>query len=183
MCIPDQQSENLQRLLQGGFHLSTIRTIESGDDTDFSDGADGQSLQELLPAESVIDCHYNYIDFHYAKDLIITRKGAVSAKKDEWGIIPGSMGTKSYIVKGLGNNASYCSCSHGAGRIMSRRKAKERISLEEHISDTAGVECKKDLSVIDESPKAYKDIDAVMESQKDLVEIQHTLKQILCVKG
>ena len=93
------------------------------------------------------------------------------------------MGTKSYIVKGLGNNASYCSCSHGAGRIMSRRKAKERISLEEHISDTAGVEFKKDLSEIDESPKAFKDIDAVMESQKDLVEIQHTLKQILCVKG
>ena len=93
------------------------------------------------------------------------------------------MGTKSYIVKGLGNNASYCSCSHGAGRIMSCIKAKERISLEEHISDTSWVECKKDLSVIDESPKDYKDIDAVMESQKDLVEIQHTLKQILCVKG
>ena len=143
----------------------------------------GRAFKNFSLTESVIDCHHNYIDFHYAKDLIITRKGAVSAKKDEWGIIPGSMGTKSYIVKGLGNNASYCSCSHGAGRIMSRRKAKERISLEEHISDTAGVECKKDLSVIDESPRAYKDIDAVMESQKDLVEIQHTLKQILCVKG
>ena len=143
----------------------------------------GRAFKNFSLTESVIDCHHNYIDFHYAKDLIITRKGAVSAKKGEWGIIPGSMGTKSYIVKGLGNNASYCSCSHGAGRIMSRRKAKERISLEEHISDTAGVECKKDLSVIDESPRAYKDIDAVMESQKDLVEIQHTLKQILCVKG
>ena len=132
---------------------------------------------------SAVSCHHNYIDFEYSKDFIITRKGAVSARKNEWGIIPGSMGTKPYIVQGLGNNASFCSCSHGAGRIMSRKKAKKQISLEEHILDTTGVECKKDESVIDESPRAYKDIDTVMKSQKDLVQIKYALKQIVCVKG
>ena len=142
-----------------------------------------KSFKDFSLEGNVIACHHNYIDFDFSKDLIITRKGAVSAKKNEWGIIPGSMGTKSYIVQGFGNNASYCSCSHGAGRVMSRRKAKELISIEEHLADTEGVECKKDLSVIDESPKAYKNIDAVMESQKDLVQIRYTLKQILCVKG
>ena len=142
-----------------------------------------QAFKDFSLEGNVIACHHNYIDFDFTNDLIITRKGALSAKKNEWGIIPGSMGTKSYIVQGFGNNASYCSCSHGAGRVMSRRKAKELISIEEHLADTEGVECKKDLSVIDESPKAYKNIDAVMESQKDLVKIIYTLKQILCVKG
>ena len=99
------------------------------------------------------------------------------------GIIPGSMGAKSFIVRGLGNADSFCSCSHGAGRVMSREEAKRRVSLEEHVQATAGVECRKDTSVIDETPSAYKDIEKVMAAQADLVEIVHTLKQVLCVKG
>lgn len=135
--------------------------------------------------EIAVDCHHNYIskEKHFNHEVYITRKGAVSAKEGELGIIPGSMGAKSFIVKGLGNPESFHSCSHGAGRIMSRSQARKIISLEDHDKATAGVECRKDESVIDESPAAYKDIDEVMNAQSDLVEIIHTLKQILCVKG
>ena len=136
-------------------------------------------------AGAPIDCHHNYVDRenHFGENILITRKGAVRARKGDYGIIPGSMGAKSFIVRGLGNAESFCSCSHGAGRVMSRRRAKEEISIEQHIKDTNGVECRKDLDVVDESPRAYKDIDSVMKSQEDLVEIVTTLKQILCVKG
>lgn len=115
--------------------------------------------------------------------MLITRKGAVRARVGDLGIIPGSMGAKSFIVRGKGNPESFDSCSHGAGRRMSRTNAKKQITLEDHIKATAGVECRKDEDVIDESPAAYKSIDAVMEAQSDLVEIVHTLKQIVCVKG
>ena len=134
---------------------------------------------------SAVNCHHNYVsrEFHYGEDVLVTRKGAVRARTDELGIIPGSMGAKSFIVRGLGNAESFCSCSHGAGRVMSRTRAKKLVSLEEHIQATAGVECRKDESVIDETPSAYKDIDKVMAAQQDLVEIVHTLKQVVCVKG
>ena len=132
-----------------------------------------------------VNCHHNYVELekHFGEDLYITRKGAVSAQKGEFGIIPGSMGAKSYIVKGKGNEEAYCSCSHGAGRRMSRTKAKKNFNLADLVEQTKGVECRKDKAVIDEIPEAYKDIDKVMESQKDLVDIVHILKQILCVKG
>jgi tRNA-splicing ligase RtcB len=120
---------------------------------------------------------------HFGEDILLTRKGAVSAKKDELGIIPGSMGAKSFIVRGKGNREAFCSCSHGAGRSMSRTEAKKRFTLEDHDKATAGVECRKDADVIDETPQAYKDIDAVMAAQFDLVDIVHTLKQVICVKG
>lgn len=132
-----------------------------------------------------VNCHHNYVakEFHFGEQIYVTRKGAVSARKDELGIIPGSMGAKSFIVRGLGNEESFCSCSHGAGRVMSRHEAKRKISLTEHKQATKDVECRKDKAIIDESPRAYKDIDAVMKSQEDLVEILVTLRQILCVKG
>jgi tRNA-splicing ligase RtcB len=132
-----------------------------------------------------VNCHHNYIshEHHFGSDVWVTRKGAVSAKLGEMGIIPGSMGAKSFIVRGLGNHESFCSCSHGAGRVMSREEAKRRVSLDEHITATKGVECRKDKSVIDETPSAYKDIEKVMAAQSDLVEIVHTLKQVVCVKG
>lgn len=132
-----------------------------------------------------VNCHHNYIrkEHHYGEHVWVTRKGAVSARQGEMGIIPGSMGAKSFIVRGLGNQESFCSCSHGAGRVMSRTQAKKLVSLDEHVKATAGVECRKDSSVIDETPAAYKPIENVMEAQKDLVEIVHTLKQVVCVKG
>lgn len=132
-----------------------------------------------------VNCHHNYTqkENHFGKNIWLTRKGAVSAREGQYGIIPGSMGTKSYIVRGKGNADSFCSCSHGAGRAMSRNAARKKFTLEDHIKATAGVECRKDEDVIDETPMAYKDIDAVMESQKDLVEIVYTLKQIICIKG
>ncbi|MFZ2755105.1 MAG: RtcB family protein [Lysobacteraceae bacterium] len=132
-----------------------------------------------------VNCHHNYVnrEHHFGKNVLVTRKGAVSARKGELGIIPGSMGAKSFIVRGLGNEDSFCSCSHGAGRVMSRTQAKKMISLDDHIAATAHVECRKDADVVDESPAAYKSIDAVMEAQKDLVEIVHTLRQVVCVKG
>lgn len=135
--------------------------------------------------QQAINCHHNYVvkEQHFDDDVWITRKGAVSAQNGQLGIIPGSMGAKSFIVKGLGNAESFCSCSHGAGRIMSRADAKKLVTIEEHIRDTAGVNCRKDESVLDETPKAYKNIEDVMRSQSDLVEIVHTLKQVLCVKG
>lgn len=132
-----------------------------------------------------VNCHHNYVtrENHFGENVLVTRKGAVRAAKGTLGIIPGSMGAKSFIVRGLGNAESFHSCSHGAGRIMSRTQAKKEVSLEEHIADTAGVECRKDAGVIDETPKAYKPIEAVMKAQADLVEVIHTLKQVVCVKG
>ena len=132
-----------------------------------------------------INCHHNYVqqETHFGQDVFITRKGAVSAKKGELGIIPGSMGAKSFIVRGKGNLDSFTSCSHGAGRTMSRTQAKLLYTVEDQIKATEGVECRKDANVIDEIPMAYKDIDAVMRAQSDLVEVVHTLKQVVCVKG
>lgn len=132
-----------------------------------------------------VNCHHNYVsrEKHFGEDVLVTRKGAVSAKAGELGIIPGSMGAKSYIVRGKGNPESFMSCSHGAGRKMSRTKAKKLFTIADQIAATEGVECRKDADVIDEIPMAYKDIDAVMEAQKDLVEVVYTLKQVVCVKG
>jgi tRNA-splicing ligase RtcB len=132
-----------------------------------------------------VNCHHNYVsrEHHYGKDVLVTRKGAVRARSGEMGIIPGSMGAKSYIVRGLGNDESFHSCSHGAGRVMSRTEARRRLTVDDHVAATVGVECRKDEDVIDESPAAYKPIEAVMEAQRDLVEVVYTLKQVVCVKG
>ncbi len=132
-----------------------------------------------------VNCHHNYVqkERHFGKDVLVTRKGAVSAREGELGIIPGSMGAKSFIVRGKGNPESFNSCSHGAGRTMSRNEAKRRFSLEDQVKATEGVECRKDEGVIDEIPMAYKDIEAVMKAQEELVEVVHTLKQVVCVKG
>src|SRR5215468_5274653 len=135
--------------------------------------------------QAVVSCHHNYVTWenHYAENVLITRKGAVRAREGDMGIIPGSMGARSYIVRGKGNPESFMSCSHGAGRAMSRAEAKRRFTLDDHAKATTGVECRKDADVIDETPMAYKSIDAVIEAQKDLVEIVHTLRQVVCVKG
>ncbi len=140
---------------------------------------------EFSTAELAVNCHHNYVsrEHHFGKDCFVTRKGAVRAEKGEMGIIPGSMGERSFIVRGLGNPESFNSCSHGAGRVMSRTKAKKVFSVKDQIAATQGVECRKDEAVIDEIPHAYKDIDKVMEAQKDLVEVVYTLKQVVCVKG
>ncbi len=132
-----------------------------------------------------VNCHHNYAqkEHHFGQDVLVTRKGAVSARKGELGIIPGSMGARSFIVRGKGNPESFCSCSHGAGRTMSRGEAKRRFTVADQVHATEGVECRKDADVIDEIPMAYKDIDAVMAAQAELVEIVHTLKQVVCVKG
>lgn len=144
-----------------------------------------KSIPHLEVTDTAVNCHHNYIsrENHFDHNVIVTRKGAVRARGTDLGIIPGSMGAKSFIVRGKGNVQSFCSCSHGAGRVMSRGQAKKLISIDDHIRDTSGVECRKDAEVIDESPKAYKNIDDVMNSQDDLVEIVATLKQVLCVKG
>ena len=132
-----------------------------------------------------VNCHHNYVtrEVHYGDEVFVTRKGAVRAGVGELGIIPGSMGERSFIVRGKGNPESFSSCSHGAGRVMSRTEAKKRFSVEDHALATSGVECRKDAGVLDETPGAYKSIDRVMEAQNDLVEIVHTLKQVVCVKG
>ena len=132
-----------------------------------------------------VECHHNYVSFerHFGADVIVTRKGAVRAGLGELGIIPGSMGAKSFIVRGKGNEDSLCSCSHGAGRRMSRTAAKKRYTIEDHAEATAGISCRKDAGVIDETPAAYKDIEAVMAAQSELVDIVHTLRQVVCVKG
>jgi tRNA-splicing ligase RtcB len=132
-----------------------------------------------------VNCHHNYVarEEHFGEEVFITRKGAVRAAEGVMGIIPGSMGAKSFIVRGKGNLDSFCSCSHGAGRVMSRTEAKKRFTVADQIAATEGVECRKDEGVIDEIPHAYKDIDAVMAAQADLVEIVHTLRQVVCVKG
>ena len=135
--------------------------------------------------EVAVNCHHNYVakESHFGEHVWVTRKGAVRAGEGELGIIPGSMGVQSYIVRGKGNPDSYSSCSHGAGRAMSRGEAKRRFTVEDHVLATERVECRKDADVIDETPAAYKDIDAVMAAQTDLVDVVHTLKQIVCVKG
>ncbi|UZG44500.1 RtcB family protein [Caldimonas thermodepolymerans] len=135
--------------------------------------------------QEAVNCHHNYVqrERHFGQDVYVTRKGAVSARRGELGIIPGSMGARSYIVRGRGHPESFESCSHGAGRVMSRTEAKRRYTLADHRAATAGIECRKDKDVIDETPMAYKDIDAVMQAQRDLVEVVHTLRQVVCVKG
>ncbi|MFQ5581997.1 MAG: RtcB family protein [Mariprofundaceae bacterium] len=135
--------------------------------------------------EEAINCHHNYVarERHFGREVWLTRKGAIRAQKGDLGIVPGSMGASSYIVRGRGNAESFCSCAHGAGRRMSRHQAKRTFSLEDMQQQTTGVECRKDKGVIDEIPAAYKDINAVMANQSDLVEVVHTLKQLLCVKG
>jgi tRNA-splicing ligase RtcB len=140
---------------------------------------------ELAVAQYAINCHHNYVawEHHYGENVLVTRKGAVRARATDLGIIPGSMGVASYIVRGRGNEDSFTSCSHGAGRAMSRRAARERFTVDDHALATQGVECRKDKEVLDETPGAYKDINAVMAAQSDLVEVVHTLKQVVCVKG
>ncbi|MFG6464584.1 RtcB family protein [Roseateles sp. DXS20W] len=132
-----------------------------------------------------VNCHHNYVqkETHFGQEVYLTRKGAVSAKQGQLGIIPGSMGARSYIVRGKGNPDSFESCSHGAGRVMSRGDAKRHFTLADHRAATEGVECRKDKDVLDETPAAYKDIDAVMAAQRELVDVVHTLKQVVCVKG
>lgn len=149
-----------------------------------------EAVRSVIPINfdaqvKAVNCHHNYVsrEFHYGKDVLVTRKGALRARAGEYGIIPGSMGAKSFIVRGLGNAESFHSCSHGAGRVMSRTKAKRKVSLDEHLAATAGVECRKDVDVIDETPAAYKPIEKVMHAQRDLVEIVYTLRQVVCVKG
>jgi tRNA-splicing ligase RtcB len=148
------------------------------------------AMQRIIPKRfrthvEAVNCHHNYVqrEHHFGADIFVTRKGAVSARLGELGIIPGSMGARSFIVRGKGNPDSFTSCSHGAGRAMSRGEAKRRFTLADHRAATEGVECRKDKDVIDETPAAYKDIDAVMAAQSDLVDIVQTLKQVVCVKG
>jgi tRNA-splicing ligase RtcB len=147
------------------------------------------ALKPQVPAftttKEAINCHHNYVEReeHFGENVYLTRKGAISAQLGQLGIIPGSMGAKSYIVRGLGNQQSFCSCSHGAGRAMSRTAAKRKFNTRDLAAQTAGVECRKDKGVLDEIPSAYKDIDQVMEYQNDLVEVVHTLKQVVCIKG
>lgn len=146
----------------------------------------GAALSRPVSAyETAVNCHHNYVSHenHFGSNVWVTRKGAVRAREGDLGIIPGSMGAKSFIVRGKGNKDSFCSCSHGAGRAMSRGEARRKFTLEDHAKATVGVECRKDSDVLDETPGAYKDVEAVMAAQSDLVEIVHTLKQVVCVKG
>jgi tRNA-splicing ligase RtcB len=142
-------------------------------------------LPEFKVTKEAINCHHNYVseEFHFGESVFVTRKGAIRAGEGELGIIPGSMGAKSFIVRGKGNKSSFSSCSHGAGRVMSRSKAKRLFKTADLEAQTMGVECRKDKSVIDEIPAAYKDIDQVMANQTDLVDVVHTQKQVVCVKG
>lgn len=144
-----------------------------------------QHLRQVEIVSEVIECHHNYVanERHYGQNMWVTRKGALRARRGDVGIIPGSMGAKSYIVRGKGSKHSLQSCSHGAGRALSRTEARKRYSAADLRAQTVGVECRKDHDVVDELPAAYKDIDKVMEAQQDLVEVVHTLKQIVCVKG
>jgi tRNA-splicing ligase RtcB len=148
-----------------------------------------EAMDDYLPDFSIIgqvvNCHHNYVtrEYHFGANILVTRKGAVRAQQGDTGIIPGSMGARSYIVRGLGNRDSFTSCSHGAGRAMSRREALRKVTLQEHIEAVKGIECRLDADVVDETPRAYKDIESVMAAQSDLVEIVHTLHQVICVKG
>ena len=144
---------------------------------------------DCLPAFTsgavAVNCHHNYVarEQHFGESVLVTRKGAVRAREGDLGIIPGSMGARSFIVRGKGNPESFMSCSHGAGRTMSRTEAKRRFTVADHEAATVGIECRKDEAVIDETPAAYKSIDAVMDAQRDLVDIVHRLRQVVCVKG
>ncbi len=144
-----------------------------------------KGIKQFKADAMVVNCHHNYVakEHHMGKDVWLTRKGAVRAGEGDLGIIPGSMGAKSFIVRGKGNKDSFESCSHGAGRVMSRSAAKRKFTVQDQIDATSHVECRKDESVIDEIPMAYKDIDKVMEAQKSLVDVVHTLRQVVCVKG
>ena len=148
-----------------------------------------EALRPHLPAfrivNQAISCHHNYVarERHFGEDVLVTRKGAIRAGAGELGIIPGSMGARSFIVRGKGNPQSFCSCAHGAGRRMSRSEAKRRFTQADVVRQTAGVECRKDAGVIDEIPEAYKSIEEVMANQSDLVDVVHTLRQVVCVKG
>lgn len=148
-------------------------------------GALRKHLPEFSITEWAVNCHHNYIarENHFGANVWVTRKGAVRAREGDLGIIPGSMGTGSFIVRGKGNKDSFCSCSHGAGRALSRGAAKKAISLEDHAKATEGIECRKDADIIDESPAAYKDVSTVIAAQTDLIEVVHTLRQIINVKG
>jgi tRNA-splicing ligase RtcB len=145
----------------------------------------GTGLPQFELGELAVNCHHNYVEreHHFGRDVFVTRKGAVRAGLGDLGIIPGSMGARSYIVRGKGERESFCSCSHGAGRAMSRGEAKRRFTVDDHARATLGIECRKDADVIDETPMAYKPIDAVMAAQADLVEVVHELRQVVCVKG
>jgi tRNA-splicing ligase RtcB (3'-phosphate/5'-hydroxy nucleic acid ligase) len=145
----------------------------------------GGQLPAFELTATAVNCHHNYVarEHHYGADVLVTRKGAVRAGAGELGIIPGSMGAKSFIVRGKGNAESFCSCSHGAGRKMSRTAAKKTFSLADHAEATKGIECRKDADVIDETPAAYKSIADVMHAQRELVDVVHTLRQVVCVKG
>lgn len=166
-----QQFARLNRQVMVELALATIR----------------RTLQRpgLEPTDQVISCHHNYIsrESHYNENVWVTRKGACRARKGDLVIIPGSMGTKSYIARGKGNLESFHSCSHGAGRRMSRTEARRRFTIEDHVAATEGVNCRKDAEVLDETPGAYKDVDKVMSAQSELVEVLFTLKQVLCIKG
>jgi tRNA-splicing ligase RtcB len=142
-------------------------------------------LPPFAVTQEVVNCHHNYVEreHHFGKDVWVTRKGAIRARTGELGIIPGSMGAKSYIVRGLGSDESFHSCAHGAGRRMSRSAAQKRFTAADVVQQTAGVMCRKDSGVVDEIPGAYKSIDEVMDNQRDLVDVVHTLKQVLCIKG
>ena len=159
------------RILMMGFVMDALKSI--------------RDLPEFNARVEAVNCHHNYVvrEEHYGEEVWVTRKGAVRAGRGEMGIIPGSMGARSYIVRGLGNPESFESCSHGAGRTMSRTAARKKFTKEDHERMTAGVECRKDAGVLDETPAAYKSIDDVMNAQKDLVEVVHEIKQVICVKG
>jgi tRNA-splicing ligase RtcB len=157
--------------------------IDRPDSSHPVDAADGVLRYDVFTEVVCVSYPHVSRENHFGENILLTRKGAVRARKGELGIIPGSMGARSFIVRGLGNAESFDSCSHGAGRKMSRTEARRRFSVDDHVAATAGVECRKDKEVIDETPAAYKDIEAVMHAQRDLVEIVHTLKQIVCVKG
>jgi len=164
-----------RQLMMGATLAAVCRVLRPDDDFTF----------DLNDSDVAVNCHHNYIarEAHFGENVIVTRKGAVRARQGDLGIIPGSMGAKSFIVRGKGNPDSFHSCSHGAGRAMSRKEAKRRFTVEDHIWATAGIECRKDADVLDETPAAYKSIDDVMAAQADLVEVVHTLLQVLCVKG
>ena len=190
--LPDK---DLAYFTQGARHFTDyVEAVEWGQDYAMANRREmmhfiiealRKKLRKFGITKEAINCHHNYVsrEFHFGEDVFVTRKGAISAREGELGIIPGSMGAKSFIVKGKGNPQSFCSCAHGAGRKMSRTAAKRQFSENDVSLQTEGVECRKDKGIIDEIPAAYKDIDQVMKHQSDLVDIVHTLKQIVCVKG
>jgi tRNA-splicing ligase RtcB len=191
----DLPDENLAYLPEGTQHFSDyVRAVSwaqefAATNRELMMSAVLRAARQLLPpftlTDAAVNCHHNYVsrEHHYGENVLVTRKGAVRAAEGELGIIPGSMGAKSFIVRGKGNPESFCSCSHGAGRKMSRTAAKKTFTLADHEAATQGIECRKDADVIDETPMAYKSIDDVMHAQRDLVDIVHTLRQVLCVKG